>query len=164
MRSGCAGRRGERGAGSVLAVGLLGAVVLAAAAALFALGALVAQQEVQNAADAAALAAADTLSGRSSGYPCDNAARAARLDGASVTRCSTDGPVAAVTAARSWAQLGLTARARAGPPSAAPASGSGRLMVARGAGFAGSCSGADALGRRRGRRLWETAQSKSAPR
>jgi len=100
----------------VLAVAVIGAIVTAGAAVLLAVAVLAAQQGVQNAADAAALAAADTLSGRAAGYPCPNAERAATLNEASVTGCSTDRLIAAVTVTRDWAQLRLTARARAGPP------------------------------------------------
>ncbi|MCL2514421.1 MAG: hypothetical protein FWD85_04030 [Microbacteriaceae bacterium] len=100
----------------MLGIALLGATVLVTATVLLAVGAFAALQGAQNAADAAALAAADTLSGRSSGYPCANAERAATLDGASVTACSTDGEIAAVAVERRWAQFRLTARARAGPP------------------------------------------------
>jgi secretion/DNA translocation related TadE-like protein len=106
----------ERGSGTVLAVALLGAITLAAVAVLTGASALVAQQSAQNAADAAALAAADTLSGRASGYPCENAARAAALSQASVASCSTDGLIAVVSVSRNWARLELSARARAGPP------------------------------------------------
>lgn len=116
MRPGVSLWRGERGAGSVLAVAVLGAMMLAGGATVLGLGALAAQQGVQSAADAAALAAADTLSGRAAGYPCDNAARAAALDQASVTRCDTDGLVAVVAVSRGWSRLELSARARAGPP------------------------------------------------
>jgi len=90
--------------------------VLASAAALLVLGALAAQQTVQTAADAAALAAADTLSGRDAGYACENAARAAALNQASVTACDADGLVAVVAVTRSWSRFELSARARAGPP------------------------------------------------
>ncbi|GAA4175070.1 Rv3654c family TadE-like protein [Gryllotalpicola koreensis] len=110
------GWRSERGAGSVLAVAVLGALMLVTGAVVLALGALAAQQSVQSAADAAALAAADTLSGRATGYPCENAARAAALDQASVASCDTDGLVAVVAVSRGWARLELSARARAGPP------------------------------------------------
>lgn len=106
----------ERGSGSVLAVALLGAITIAASAALAGVTGLVAQQGAQNAADAAALAAADTLSGRDSGYPCENASRAASLNQASVASCSTDGLIAVVSVSRNWGRLELTARARAGPP------------------------------------------------
>ena len=108
--------RRERGAGTVLGVALLGATMLVTASVLFAVVALAGLQSAQNAADAAALAAADTLSGRSSGYPCANAQRAAALDGASVVSCTTDGDVALVSVARDGAPLHLTASARAGPP------------------------------------------------
>jgi secretion/DNA translocation related TadE-like protein len=106
----------ERGSGSVLAVAVLGAVALASGAALLVLGALSAQQSAQAAADAAALAAADTLSGRASGFPCENAERAAALDEASLASCQTDGLVAVVGVSQSWSRLTLTARARGGPP------------------------------------------------
>jgi len=106
----------ERGSGSVLAVAVLGAVTIASGAAVLGFGALAAQQGVQAAADAAALAAADTLSGRDAGYPCENADRAAMLDEASVTACDADGLVAVVGVSRGWGRLVLTARARAGPP------------------------------------------------
>jgi secretion/DNA translocation related TadE-like protein len=108
----------DRGSGSVLAVALLGVVVLAGSAALLALGTLAAQQGVQGAADAAALAAADTLSGREAGYPCENASRAAVLNQASLATCRMDGLIAAVTVTRAWSRLELSARARAGPPGA----------------------------------------------
>ncbi|WP_162940254.1 Rv3654c family TadE-like protein [Gryllotalpicola protaetiae] len=108
--------RRERGSGSVLAVAVLGAIVLVSGAAVLGLGALAAQQGVQAAADAGALAAADTLSGRNAGYPCENAARAAALDQASITSCETDGLVAVVAASRGWSRFELSARARAGPP------------------------------------------------
>ena len=106
----------ERGSGTVLAVAVLGAIMLAGGGALVALGVLAAQQGVQGAADAAALAAADTLSGRDAGYPCDNAGRAAELNQASVTSCDADGLVAVVAVSRRWSRFELTARARAGPP------------------------------------------------
>lgn len=108
--------RGERGSGSVLGVAVIGATLAVCAAVLLAVGAFAALQNTQNAADAAALAAADTLSGRSSGYPCANAAHAAALDGAELASCTTRDLVAAVSVERDWAHLDLTARARAGPP------------------------------------------------
>jgi secretion/DNA translocation related TadE-like protein len=100
----------------VLAVGLLGVTVLATGAALLVLGALAAQQLAQGAADAAALAAADTLSGRAPGFPCENAGTAAALNQASVASCRTNGLVAVVTVTRGWSLIEVTAQARAGPP------------------------------------------------
>lgn len=110
------GRAGERGSGTVLAAALLGATVLVTGAVLLVIGVLAAQQGVQNAADSAALAAADTLSGRAAGYPCENAATAAQLNSATITSCSSDSLVATVAVTCDWAELRLTARARAGPP------------------------------------------------
>jgi secretion/DNA translocation related TadE-like protein len=107
---------GDTGSGSILAVAILAATVLLASVAVPAVGLLAGQQLVQNAADAAALAAADTLSGRTSGYPCPNAARAAELDGARLDSCELDGSVAVVAVSRARLAITLTARARAGPP------------------------------------------------
>ena len=78
--------------------------------------ALVVGQAVQGAADAAALAAADTASGVVAGVPCAAAAEAARLNGASVTVCTVEGLIASVTAVRGYLVFELGARARAGPP------------------------------------------------
>ncbi|WP_344792713.1 Rv3654c family TadE-like protein [Gryllotalpicola daejeonensis] len=117
-RRGCRGSviANERGSGTVLGVAVLGAVTLVTGAGLVALGALAAQQTAQSAADAAALAAADTLSGRAAGFACENAERAAALDQASLASCETDGLVAVVSVSRNWSRFELTARARAGPP------------------------------------------------
>ena len=108
----------ERGSGTVLAVGILGAVVLVTALLLPLLAVLVVGQTVRAAADAAALAAADTLSGLVAGVPCQAAAEIASLDGASVALCTTVGPIASVTVTREFLGWNLRARARAGPPGA----------------------------------------------
>ncbi|WP_241985790.1 Rv3654c family TadE-like protein, partial [Cryobacterium sp. TmT3-12] len=107
---------GERGSGTVLAVGVLGAVLLFTAMLLPLFAALAVRQSVQGATDAAALAAADTASGRVAGVPCAAAAEAARLNGASVTGCTVEGLIVSVTAVRGYLGFELGARARAGPP------------------------------------------------
>ncbi|KGJ72576.1 hypothetical protein GY21_14405 [Cryobacterium roopkundense] len=107
---------GEAGAGSVLAVALLGATVALTAVLLPLLAAFAVSQSVQNAADAAALAAADTVSGLVAGYPCAAAAEAARLNEASVSRCSVDGLIASVSVQRGFLVFTLGSTARAGPP------------------------------------------------
>jgi len=107
---------GQRGAGSVLAVAVLAGIVLLTAIALPAVGMFRALRQVQAAADAAALAAADTLSGRVAGYPCDNASRLAALDGADVSSCRTDALIATVAVSARYLGVPLTASARAGPP------------------------------------------------
>lgn len=112
-------RRGtvsERGSGSILAVAIVGACVLLTAVLVPVLALLALGQAVQGAADAAALAAADTASGVVAGYPCEEAAAAAALNGASVARCSLDGLIATVAVEREVAGFALSARARAGPP------------------------------------------------
>ena len=78
--------------------------------------ALAVGQSVQNAADAAALAAADTASGAVAGVPCETAADAATLNGASVISCEVDGLVASVTVGRSFIGFDIGSSARAGPP------------------------------------------------
>ncbi len=78
--------------------------------------ALTTRQLTANAADAAALAAADTASGLVPGVPCVNAADAARLNGADLTACSVEGLEALVSASRAVLGVTVTVDARAGPP------------------------------------------------
>ncbi|MBG6239446.1 secretion/DNA translocation related TadE-like protein [Mycetocola sp. CAN_C7] len=106
----------ERGSGSVLAVALVAAVLLLTGLALPLNAALTTRQLTANAADAAALAAADTASGLVPGSPCTNAARAARLNGADLGECSVDGVEVRVTASRTVLGVVVTMAARAGPP------------------------------------------------
>ncbi len=111
---------GERGSGTVLAVGIL-ALVVAVAVSGVGLGAgLAARQRVIGAADAAALAAADALSGAVPGVPCDMAARVAEANGARVDSCRLEGPDAIIRVSGSFGGVPLTAGARAGPPPASP--------------------------------------------
>jgi secretion/DNA translocation related TadE-like protein len=89
-------RRGERGAGSALAVGLVAAVVAAALLLLPLAAVLEARQRAVAAADAAALAGADTALGLVAGVPCHRAAIVARADGAVLARCAQRGLVVRV--------------------------------------------------------------------
>ncbi|WP_298227243.1 Rv3654c family TadE-like protein, partial [Gryllotalpicola sp.] len=102
--------------GSVLGIAVVAAAVLAAAAAIPVAGAFVAKARADSAADAAALAAADTLSGRIPGYPCEQARHLAELDATSLTSCGISGLIATVAVETRYAGLTITARARAGPP------------------------------------------------
>jgi secretion/DNA translocation related TadE-like protein len=102
-------------------VGLLAALFVTSAAAVGACGLLAAKQRVSAAADAAALAAADTASGLVSGVPCERAARAARLNGARLGSCRVDGLVVLVRAEDEVAGLPIAVWARAGPPELAHA-------------------------------------------
>lgn len=113
-------RKGEAGAGSVLAVALVAAVLLLTGFALPLHAALTTRQLTANAADAAALAAADTASGLAPGYPCDNARRAAALNGAELGDCSVSGLEARVSASKRVLGVAVTVEARAGPPAESP--------------------------------------------
>ena len=108
--------RAERGAASVLALGIVGAVVALTAAVVPLTTAFVASQRAANAADAAALAAADTISGLVPGVPCELAARVAARNGASLRACRADGAVVTVVVVVSAIGMELDAAARAGPP------------------------------------------------
>lgn len=112
-------RRGvasDQGSGSVLAVALVAAVLLLAGLALPLNAALTTRQLAANAADAAALAAADTASGLVPGYPCANAAQAARLNGAALGECTVDGLEVRVTVTRQVLGVVVSVGSRAGPP------------------------------------------------
>ena len=106
----------DAGSGSILALGILAASCALTMALVPLLAALVVGQLVQNAADAAALAAADTVSGLVAGYPCPAAHETARLNAAAVTACSVDGLTATVTVSRDYLGFTILGRARAGPP------------------------------------------------
>jgi len=102
----------------VLAVAVLACVLGLTVVVVPVSEALVMKQCVVAAADAAALAAADTASGVIAGIPCDTGARTAERNGASLTACAVDGVVATVTASSSWLGMPISVTARAGPPGA----------------------------------------------
>lgn len=106
-----------RGAGSVTVVGIAAAIALAAMLVIAVGGALVLRQRVAGAADAAALAAADTASGRLPGVPCVAAAEVAAANGAELDGCLVEGLVVTVQAGAVFGALPVTATATAGPPS-----------------------------------------------
>lgn len=108
----------SRGAGSVLVLAIVGATLALTAALVPVLGLLVSSQLAANAADAAALAAADALTGAVPGRPCALARTAAARNGARLVSCEGDERAATATVAVVVRSLTfeLTARARAGPP------------------------------------------------
>lgn len=108
--------RAERGAGSALVLGIVAALVVLTAAAIPLLGALIVHQRVVRAADSAALAAADTLSGRVTGYPCENAERMAGLARTRLDDCRLDELIARAQVSAEYLGMHLAAVARAGPP------------------------------------------------
>lgn len=110
--------RGDRGSGGVLALVVVLLVAALALAALAIASVLAARARVEAAADAGALAAADTLSGLLPGVPCDRAADAVAAHGAALADCRLDGLVADVVASDRVAGFAIVAAARAGPPPA----------------------------------------------
>ncbi|MFC0196480.1 Rv3654c family TadE-like protein, partial [Microbacterium arthrosphaerae] len=79
-------------------------------------GAAVVGQRLAAAADAGALAAADTASGAITGVPCERAAEVAAEFGAGLESCQLDELIATVTVTMPFAGLTARASARAGPP------------------------------------------------
>jgi len=77
--------------------------------------ALATRHSVSAAADAAALAAADTASGLVPGHPCDVAGRIAEANGATLAACAVDGLVATVTVTRPVLGFAIAESATAGP-------------------------------------------------
>ena len=108
--------RSTRGSASVLAIGLVSVSALLVAA-TGAVGLAVATRvELDGAADAAALAAADALAGFVLEEPCTVAERAASLNGARLAACGIEGAVADVIVETTVLGVHATSRARAGPP------------------------------------------------
>ena len=108
--------RAEHGSGGVLALAAL-AMLAALAVAVVGVGAALAQrQRVIAAADAGALAAADTALGIHPGVPCEAASQVVDVHGATLVACDVEGVVATVSASAMIAGVLVTAEARAGPP------------------------------------------------
>jgi secretion/DNA translocation related TadE-like protein len=106
----------EAGAASVTALGIAGAIVAVSIAVVPVLGVFVASQEAANAADAAALAAADAISGAVTGVPCELADAVAARNGARLTSCEGEGAMASVRVAVERFGFTVAAAAQAGPP------------------------------------------------
>ena len=107
---------GERGSGGVLALALLALLTVLALAAVGMGAALAARQRVVAAADAGALAAADTALGIHPGIPCAVAAEVVAAHDATLVSCEVDGVTATVEARATIIGVGVSIRARAGPP------------------------------------------------
>lgn len=98
-----------------MALGIIGALVMLLATALPLYAVLATRSAVAGAADAAALAAADTRVGVTGGFPCDVAADVAAANGVVLASCEVDGYVATVSVERSVLGFPVSARATAGP-------------------------------------------------
>ena len=110
--------RNDTGAGTPLVLGLI-AVVVSASLLLLGAGAAVAQSSrLAHTADAAALAAGDTLLGWFGGDPCAAAERVATAHGAQLTRCTARGLSVTVTVRQSILSLPIERTSRAGAPDA----------------------------------------------
>jgi len=112
--------RDDRGAGTVVALGLGLGILAATMLAVPLFSALAARHAVTGAADAAALAGADAASGLVPGFPCEVAARVALANGAIVESCRVDGLVVTVSVGRVVLGLAVSERASAGPAVSAP--------------------------------------------
>ena len=110
-------KRGEQGAGTVLAVAMIGIVVTVTIGTSGAVGVVAGHRRAQSAADLSALAGATTL--QNGGDACQSASAIAGRNGAELQRCQVDGTEVAVVVARTVRLPGLPmelkARARAGP-------------------------------------------------
>ncbi|GAA1777905.1 Rv3654c family TadE-like protein [Agromyces lapidis] len=111
-----AGGADDRGAASVVALGLVGAIIGLTALVVPVLGAFVGSQRAANAADAAALAAADASSGAVPGVPCALASAIAERNGVELVSCGLEGPVSTVSVRVGVLGFDVSAEARAGPP------------------------------------------------
>ncbi|MDQ4503788.1 flp pilus-assembly TadE/G-like family protein [Sinomonas sp. ASV322] len=111
----------ERGAGTVLALGLALVVVFACGAGVLVSQGLATAARSARAADLAALAAADAERGLVPGAACAKAESVARLNGAELVSCNVESPgriVRIVVTIPAPAGLGAAeGRARAGNPS-----------------------------------------------
>jgi secretion/DNA translocation related TadE-like protein len=108
--------RRQTGSGGVLALAVLAMLAVLTLAAVAVGAALAARQRVVAAADAGALAAADTALGIHSGIPCEVAGEVVAAHRAALVACDVEGVVVTVTTSGSIAGFVVTAQARAGPP------------------------------------------------
>lgn len=107
--------RDDDGAGGVLALAVVGATLACALAVLVLGSALTARQRLIAAADASALAAADTLLGVVSGEPCARAHAVAAAHHVALADCALAGAEAHVTVVATVLGVPISAQSRAGP-------------------------------------------------
>ena len=109
-------RSSDHGAGSALALGVVAALAIVTTVLLPFTLLMPLKHRVKDAADAAALAAADVAVGLVPGAPCEVAAAVAEANGAAMTACEVNGLLATVTAGVLVLGLPVTATSTAGPP------------------------------------------------
>ncbi len=105
----------DRGSAALLLIGVLAALALSLAL-IGAAGAMWQRVDLQHKVDSLALAGADTLSGRLSGYPCEVVASLAKSQGVVIASCTASGLEMRVQGRAKWGLMSLSARAHAGPP------------------------------------------------
>jgi secretion/DNA translocation related TadE-like protein len=106
----------DRGAGSILAVGVMAAVIGIVLLLVPLYTALLVRSRLTGAADAAALAAADVAIGIAPGVPCRVAASVAGANGATMADCRADGVIVTVRVSVVVLGFPVSASATAGPP------------------------------------------------
>jgi secretion/DNA translocation related TadE-like protein len=107
---------GERGSGSILAVGLVAAILAVLSLLLPLAIVLSAKQSSAGAADAAALAAADIAAGIHPGSPCPAAAHVSAANGATLDDCLVEGTTVTVRVVTVVLGFAVPARSTAGQP------------------------------------------------
>ena len=108
--------RGDRGAGTVLALAIVAATTIATIAVLGVAAALAVRHRAATAADAAALAAADVVLGAVTGEPCARAEHVASANGFDLFSCRVEGAEAVVAVRTEVLGVAVEVQARAGAP------------------------------------------------
>lgn len=108
--------RSEAGSGSTLALAIIAATAALSLTLITAIGAFAVHTRASVAADAAALAAADTASGRLPGDPCGRASLIAAAHDASLASCDSSRTESVVTVTTEFGWFTVAATARAGLP------------------------------------------------
>ena len=106
----------QAGSGSILGVAIIAAVLATLILLIPLYGVIDTRQRLTQAADASALAAADTAIGIQAGVPCEAARSVADANGAALAACQLDGPVATVKVTARRFGFPVSATATAGPP------------------------------------------------
>jgi DNA topoisomerase-1 len=98
-----------------MTLGIVAAIVTLVAALALAAGAVFTVQRAQSVVDDSALAAADSASGRSPGYPCDRATAIAASKSLALVSCEITGHSSRVTSSLLVLGIAVSIRAQAGP-------------------------------------------------
>jgi secretion/DNA translocation related TadE-like protein len=108
--------RGDNGAGSVITLAIVASLITLTAALSLGAGAIFTVHAAQAAVDESAVAAADSASGRTPGYPCDRAMQLAASKAIVLSSCQISGHSARVRSTVIVLGISVPVRAQAGPP------------------------------------------------